>query len=256
MEVLAQTRVRVWEGFSLWMIDAVPEALRARQWTDMHAHHAIQVTIGIGGQFRVETASGAAAETACAVAPDAPHCFAAEGLVAHLFIEPESRDGRSIRKNLLGGEPMGLLPEEAVGEFCEGITRALANAAPDEAWGGAVRGLIERLAGNRPYVAQDWRVRRMIEHAASNLANPVSLGELVPVCGLSVSRLSHLFVEQTGLPFRSYLLWLRLTRAVSAAADGLSLTEAAHEAGFADSAHLSRTFRRMFGVPAASIRIS
>ena len=256
MEVLAQTRVRVWEGFSLWMIDALPEALRARRRTDMHAHHAIQVTIGLGGRFRVETASGAAAEAACAVAPDTPHCFAAEGLVAHLFVEPESRDGRSIRKTFLGGEPIGLLPEDAVGEFRHGIARALANGDGDEAWAEVVRRLIERLGGSRPYVAQDWRVRRMIDHATRNMAEPVSLGELVPVCGLSVSRLSHLFVEQTGLPFRSYLLWLRLTRAVAAAADGLSLTEAAHEAGFADSAHLSRTFRRMFGVPAASIRIS
>lgn len=29
---------------------------------------------------------------------------------------------------------------------------------------------------------------------------------------------------------------------------GAGLTEAAHRAGFADSAHLSRTFRAMFGV--------
>jgi AraC-like DNA-binding protein len=29
---------------------------------------------------------------------------------------------------------------------------------------------------------------------------------------------------------------------------GVSLTTAAHEAGFADSAHLSRTFKRMFGM--------
>ena len=38
-------------------------------------------------------------------------------------------------------------------------------------------------------------------------------------------------------------------------AGGRSLTEAAHEAGFADSAHFSRTFRRMFGLPAAALRI-
>lgn len=256
MEMLAQTRVRIWEGFSLWLIDAVPEALRARQRTDMHAHHAIQVTIGLGGRFRVETASGAVSEAACAVAPDTEHCLAAEGLVAHLFIEPESRDGRAIQTSLLAGAPIGLIPDGAVAEFRAEIARALTNGDADEALADIVRRLIEGMAGGRPYVAQDWRVRRMIAHATEHVAEPVSLGDLVPVCGLSVSRLSHLFVEQTGLPFRSYLLWLRLTRAVAATAAGLTLTEAAHDAGFSDSAHLSRTFRRMFGVAAASIRIS
>jgi len=51
-------------------------------------------------------------------------------------------------------------------------------------------------------------------------------------------------------------LWLRLMRAVERFAAGASLTDAAHEAGFADSAHLSRTFRRMFGIAAGSLRVS
>jgi AraC-like DNA-binding protein len=68
---------------------------------------------------------------------------------------------------------------------------------------------------------------------------------------LSESRFSHLFVEQIGLPFRTYLLWLRLSIAVERMAAGDSLTVAAHDAGFADSAHFSRTFLRMFGIPAS-----
>jgi len=34
------------------------------------------------------------------------------------------------------------------------------------------------------------------------------------------------------------------------------LTEAAHGAGFSDSSHLSRTFRRMFGIAADSLRVT
>lgn len=72
---------------------------------------------------------------------------------------------------------------------------------------------------------------------------------------LSPSRLRHLFVQETGTTYRGYVLWLRINRAVVEMMDGRSWTEAAHETGFADSAHLSRTFRRMFGIsPAMLIR--
>jgi AraC-like DNA-binding protein len=70
---------------------------------------------------------------------------------------------------------------------------------------------------------------------------------------VSPSRLRHLFVEQTGLAFRTYTLWLRLMRAMQIYSQGNSLTEAAHLAGFADSAHFSRIFRRTFGLPATTL---
>ena len=43
-------------------------------------------------------------------------------------------------------------------------------------------------------------------------------------------------------------------RALRCYAEGRSLTEAAHLAGFADSAHFSRVFRRYFGLPATTLR--
>ena len=46
----------------------------------------------------------------------------------------------------------------------------------------------------------------------------------------------------------------RLVRALQCYADGHSLTEAAHHASFADSAHFSRVFRRYFGLPATTLR--
>ena len=44
-----------------------------------------------------------------------------------------------------------------------------------------------------------------------------------------------------------------LTRALEAYAEGRSLTESAHHAGFSDSAHFSRVFRRYFGLPATTL---
>lgn len=93
-------------------------------------------------------------------------------------------------------------------------------------------------------------------YAAGHLDAPLSLPEAASAACLSPSRARHLFVAQTGLPFRAYVLWLRIQRAVQLYAAGASLTDAAHEAGFADSAHLSRTFRRTFGLPAAALQLS
>jgi len=65
---------------------------------------------------------------------------------------------------------------------------------------------------------------------------------------LSESRFLHLFREEMGIAWRPYLLWRRMICAVDAMISGASATDAAHLAGFSDSAHLSRTFRKQFGV--------
>jgi AraC-like DNA-binding protein len=65
---------------------------------------------------------------------------------------------------------------------------------------------------------------------------------------LSESRLLHLFKEQIGLPIRNYILWIRLKKVVELIANGESLTYAAHEAGFSDSAHLSKIFLKSIGI--------
>ncbi len=66
--------------------------------------------------------------------------------------------------------------------------------------------------------------------------------------GLSPGELSRRFSREVGIPFRSYRRWRRLLLAVEALAQGANLTDAAHSAGFSDSAHLTRTFRSMFGI--------
>ncbi|MCX2769548.1 helix-turn-helix transcriptional regulator [Pseudoalteromonas sp. B530] len=65
---------------------------------------------------------------------------------------------------------------------------------------------------------------------------------------LSPSRFLHLFTEQVGIAWRPYVLWRRLICSVVAIQQGNNLTQAAMLAGFADSAHLSRTFKRQFGI--------
>jgi AraC-like DNA-binding protein len=58
----------------------------------------------------------------------------------------------------------------------------------------------------------------------------------------------HVFTTSLGIPIRPYLLRLRVQQAAGAIAAGRTVTEAAHVAGFADAPHLTRTFRRVFGI--------
>ncbi len=99
----------------------------------------------------------------------------------------------------------------------------------------------------------DARVVKAIEYVTSRLLAPVSLADAAGAAALSPGRFRHLFVQETGTTFRAYLRWLRLNVAIKAAMAGASWTDAAHEAGFADSAHLTRTFQRMFGINPADL---
>ena len=65
---------------------------------------------------------------------------------------------------------------------------------------------------------------------------------------LSESRFLHLFSKELGIAWRPYLLWRRIICVIQALINGSSATDAAHLAGFSDSAHLSRTFRNNFGM--------
>jgi AraC family transcriptional regulator len=118
------------------------------------------------------------------------------------------------------------------------------------------RAAVNALAGtNAPDgVAGDARVAQALAHIRSRIRAPVSLADAAAAATLSPSRFRHLFVKETGTSFRAYVLWLRINVAIDAAMAGASWTEAAHEAGFADSSHLTRTHKRMFGIEPTAIR--
>ena len=83
----------------------------------------------------------------------------------------------------------------------------------------------------------------------------MSLPEVAKAANLSPERFRHLFVEETGMPLRTYVLWRRLLHVWTLLMSGETLSAAAHAAGFADSAHLSRTARTMFGLPPSVLQM-
>ena len=98
----------------------------------------------------------------------------------------------------------------------------------------------------------DPRLARALAALDQQLTGKVSAQALAQAAHLSLSQLERLFCDQLGLPVRRLVLWRRLRIALQLALAGGTLTDAAHGAGFADSAHFSRTMKQLFGVTAAA----
>jgi len=236
-------RVLLWSGGSLWIGRATGRA-------QAHAHHAIQISMALTGRLLLCDDDQAWREHAIAmVHPHQRHQFDGSGeTVAQIFVEPETAQGRTLLRRYEGAAIVDL-PLELVQPLLVALRDAFATDMPNEALVAISHRIVDTLCGRAPPALNvDPRVSRAIEFIRARLAEPITLAQAAAAAHLSPSRFRHLFIAQTGLSFRAYLLWARVEAAVGAAMGGLSWTEAAQDWGFADSAHLSRTCRRMFGI--------
>lgn len=237
------------QGVSVWVIEA-PQGFGDAAF---HAHHAIQMTASLVGELALFTGNQALRAPMAAVAADERHRFEAHGLLAFIFVEPESRMGRALSAKLFRQRPLVAMEDAALEELFRPLAATFEDDLDKEALLRIGRAVVERLVPETQAKLPDPRVQKIIDYAVVHLDEPLTLESASEGIHLSPSRLRHLFVEQTGLAFRTYLLWLRLVKAVQVYSNGGSLTEAAHTAGFSDSAHFSRIFRRTFGLPATTV---
>lgn len=243
-------RVLLWSGGSLWI---GRDAGRVAP----HAHHALQITLTMDSGFLMRDGGADWREHHGAIVmPHRPHQFdGCGGGVAQLFVEPETAQGRAILQRY-GPTEMADLARDTVQALVRPLHSAYSARAGDDVLVAIARHAIAVLAGPLPSPSSvDPRIDRVIAWVRQRLDAPLSLKDAASVAHLSPSRFRHLFVAQTGVSFRAYVLWARVETAVGAAMGGQSWTAAAQQAGFADSAHLSRTCRRMFGIaPVTLIR--
>jgi AraC-like DNA-binding protein len=105
------------------------------------------------------------------------------------------------------------------------------------------------ISGYQPVTINlDMRAMHVAQKVKKELPLTRSVAELASDVGLSADRLSHLFSAKLGIPIKSYILWSRMRRAVQLIAQGAPLSAVAYDAGFSDSAHLTRTIRQFFGL--------
>lgn len=226
----------------------------------LHSHYAIQIAFGsdAGIRFRC-SAEEPWTEYAGVVVPSRrPHMMDATHVRrnAILFVEPETREGRALSELFL---PDGISPiaEGTLAAARDGLFAAWEALGNRKALLEASRRVVLALTGDvEPSVVTDERIVRAMAYINAHLDEPLTLESLAEQAYLSASRFRHLFVEQAGMGLRPYILWRRFLRVWELAMAGESLSSAAHGAGFADSAHLTRTSRRMFGVPPSNLQMT
>ncbi|MGY2905893.1 AraC-like DNA-binding protein [Bradyrhizobium sp. URHC0002] len=178
------------------------------------------------------------------ILPNSLHHLRIErGRMAFLYVDPLGRDLKALIARMTNTTPRAafdLKDESAVIEIMTGLAESRLAAQDGRALLGELLGVGVRGKTNA-------RIAAALQHMRDEPAR-AHLTALAARAGLSPSRFLHLFKAETGVPLRRYRLWNRLGAAIRASAEGASLTEAAHAAGFASSAHFSSAFRDMFGM--------
>lgn len=98
------------------------------------------------------------------------------------------------------------------------------------------------------------QLRRVTDHLSDRLDQRVSVADLAAVAGLSESWFAHAFKQTTGVPPHRWQLRLRVDRARDLLTAGNAPAEVAARTGFADQAHLTRSFRSLTGTTPAAWR--
>ncbi len=224
----------------------------------VHSHQAIQLVVASEGEHGVRASESDPWVTysVAAIPTRHPHSLdvTAAEYGAVIFIEPETREGRAITQRLLGGGIAEVGDAEAR-EIARAIFAQWREGRNDEVLRLSRLVVSTIAAGVAPAVVTDPRILSAIDYINQHIGRPITLDEVASHACLSPSRFRHLFSEQTSMGLRPYILWRRFLLTWDLIMKGATLSEAAHAAGFADAAHLSRTSTRAFGFAPSAIRL-
>jgi AraC-like DNA-binding protein len=219
-----------------------------------HRHFTASLAFTLQGKFRARFDGGSwRSMQSMLVAPNTEQQMEALGCrVVVLHLDPETATYAHVNGVFAERGPVCVLPRALLARLRVATEAALGEAefrAP-----GLWSLILEEVSALNPKPLRlDARVGHVLELLKADLCRRPSVAELAGAVQLSPGRLVHLFNEQVGVSLRRYVLWLRVRQVVFSIAAGGSLTSASHEAGFADSAHLCRTFQSMYGLSLSSL---
>jgi len=218
---------------------------------NLHCHHAVQLVVSLDKPYQAilddqkfECIRGFLIDS------DIPHaCQSAGATVLVISIDATSIKGRKIKRQLSNDKFVlidKVFSAEEIDRFSTNYWRYCNDANTEFDPLALIHKLYDEQNNTVPL---DERSRAVIDFINQNISKTIQIVEIAQHVGLSESRLRHLFSEEIGIPISSYILWTRIKIALrEMLTPGVTLADAAHRANFADHAHFTRTFKRMFGV--------
>lgn len=207
-----------------------------------HRHYAVQLSIPLDGKIIVKTAqSTIESERPLLIQSNVVHQIVSDTPHFLLLMNPASTIGHFWKQQA----------EAEIHETQNAATKEIQAVLDDANQNDFVSKLNAVIQTYDCFCASnihqgDDRINQALAYLAEHADSIVTLEEISDHCHLSPSRFLHLFKEETGITFRRAQSWNKLINGVSLLGQK-TFTEIAHEVGFSDSAHLSRTFKENFG---------
>ncbi|MCM1125735.1 MAG: AraC family transcriptional regulator [Lachnospiraceae bacterium] len=213
----------------------------------MHSHYACHILVGLHGNMRVITDTE---NTVCrgALLPSGmAHTVDSFGKPLLVFLlDTTSTAAEQIQSFTL--------LDEQIAEEIAGLYQKLAVIEPEKNYGDFLAKVMD-LAGIHGGGSRitDERIIQAVRFVEKHLRGNVTAKQTAGEVFLSESRFSHLFREQTGIAFSSYLVFRKLFCAYMQIAEGASITEASLAAGFSTPSHFATVNKKMFGITATDL---
>lgn len=217
-----------------------------------HRHGAAELVVALDKPFSTKLKNSEVSALSLLIPPEVEHNNVhTDPLSAILYLDVESFCYKQLARQMCAEGPVftGVPDERTLQQALGAVYNKVVTAA--ECYSSIVDTLLYSVSARDQ--ALDERLIKIVKFIKADPANNVSVKGLAELVGLSEDRLHHLFTAEVGIPLHKYRIWLRLKHAGKLFFDGYSLTRAAHEAGFSDGAHFSRSFAQMYGAPPSQV---
>ncbi len=213
--------------------------------TELHKHYAIQMTLSYKNSFSITAIEKTEDYNFCIIKSNIAHKLVSKNKVIIVLINPSSIQGYNLSKLYLTNIT-NIEIENNIGYFENIISDNINTNNISKTIDKIINQLIKNTKTDK--ILTDKRIIKALNYLDNKSDKTVSLKELAEQVFLSDSRFIHLFKQETGITFRRMQLWIKITKAMELFEKNKNFTKIAHEVGFADSSHFSRTFKENFGI--------